>query len=156
MDPSEDAQWYRPDADNPGWYLWAPESEHTFNALFDPIRILTEEPGRRARVRFLPRPRLRNFVGSVHGGAIMSFIDIALFAGARGCGFAGARNAVTLDLSTQFVGGADVEAPIDALVELVRETGRLVFVRGVVEQEIRGAQEIRTVASFIATLRKGR
>ena len=48
----------------------------------------------------------------------------------------------------QFVGGADLERPIDATVELTRQTGRFLFVRGTLEQ----AGDM--VSSFMGILRK--
>ena len=45
--------------------------------------------------------------------------------------FAGA---VTLGVSTQFIGGGKLDEPLDCLVEIVRETGRLMFLRGQMEQ----------------------
>jgi acyl-coenzyme A thioesterase PaaI-like protein len=58
--------------------------------------------------------------------------------------------AVTLELSTQFVGAGKVDRPLDAVVELVRETGRMMFLRGMV------VQEDDTVASFSGIVRKAR
>jgi len=58
---------------------------------------------------------------------------------------------VTLDLSTQFVGAGRVGEPLDAVVELVRETGRLIFLRGLVVQ---GEGDSHIVLSFAGTIRK--
>jgi hypothetical protein len=55
---------------------------------------------------------------------------------------------VTLELSTQFVGGGNPQRPMDAVTEIVRETGKLVFIRGMV------VQEEDTVASFSGIVRK--
>jgi acyl-coenzyme A thioesterase PaaI-like protein len=56
--------------------------------------------------------------------------------------------AVTLDLSAQFITPAELGRPLDATVELLRESKRLAFMRGLV------VQEERTVASWSGTLRK--
>jgi acyl-coenzyme A thioesterase PaaI-like protein len=85
----------------------------------------------------------------MHGGALLGFIDCALFAAARGLGVLQAGGAVTLDLATQFIGGAALDRPVEARVELLRETGRLLFLRGLIAQD-----ETPTIASFSATLRK--
>lgn len=90
-----------------------------------------------------------NMRDQVHGGALLGFIDVALFAGARGLGVLSAGGAVTLDLATQFIGGGIVGLPLEARIELLRETGRLLFLRGLVVQ-----QDAPTIASFTATLRK--
>ncbi|MBU0823634.1 MAG: PaaI family thioesterase, partial [Alphaproteobacteria bacterium] len=62
-----------------------------------------------------------------------------------------AGHSVTLDLSTQFVGAGRVGEPLDAVVELVRETGRLIFLRGLVVQ---GEGDSHIVLSFAGTIRK--
>ena len=58
---------------------------------------------------------------------------------------------MTLDLSTQFVGGGRLDEPLDAVVEQVRETGRLIFLRGLVVQ---GPGDEHIVLSFAGTIRK--
>jgi acyl-coenzyme A thioesterase PaaI-like protein len=55
---------------------------------------------------------------------------------------------VTLDLHNQFIGAGQIGEPLDVLCEVMRETGRLVFLRGSVEQGD------RLVSSFLGTLRK--
>jgi acyl-coenzyme A thioesterase PaaI-like protein len=55
---------------------------------------------------------------------------------------------VTLDLSVQFIGAGALDAPIEAEVELLRETGRLIFLRGLI------VQAEQRVASFSGTVRK--
>ena len=84
------------------------------------------------------------------GGALLGFIDVALFAAARGFGLITAGTAVTLDLNTQFIGGGRIGAPIEAQVEVLKETGRLLFLRGLVVQ---GDDEAK-IAAFSATIRK--
>ncbi len=135
------------DPDNPGWHIWGPRENGQFNTLFDPIRVLPEAPGR-ARVRVNPQLLLTSVAGPLHGGALLGFIDIALFAGARGCGYVAKGFPVTLELSTQFISPGRHGIALDAVVELVRETGRLLFLRGTVEQDG------EMVATFIATIRK--
>ena len=84
----------------------------------------------------------------LHGGALLGFIDMAMFAACRGFGVLTAGAAVTLDLSTQFMGGATIDKPVEAQVELLRETGRMLFVRGIV------VQDDAKIAAFSGTLRK--
>ena len=60
-----------------------------------------------------------------------------------------AGGAVTLDLSAQFIGGAQIGVPVEAHVELLRETNRMLFLRGLIVQ-----QGEPTIASFTGTLRK--
>ena len=75
-----------------------------------------------------------NMGGSLHGGAVMSFIDMALFAGGRCAGMAEGHY-VTLDMTTHFLGRGRAGPPLDAHVELVRQTPGHVFLQGVVRQE---------------------
>ena len=88
-----------------------------------------------------------NLGDAVHGGAILTFIDMALFAGGHMAGMTD-TDAVTLELSTQFIGAGRLGAPMDAEVELLRETGRLLFLRGLV------VQGDHKVAAFAGTIRK--
>jgi acyl-coenzyme A thioesterase PaaI-like protein len=78
----------------------------------------------------------------------MTFVDMALYAGGAMAG-ANVAMAVTLDCSVQFLSPGEIGPPLDAEVERLQETGRLVFLRG------RVVQEERLVAAFSATLRKG-
>jgi acyl-coenzyme A thioesterase PaaI-like protein len=59
-----------------------------------------------------------------------------------------AAGSVTLDLSTQFIGAGQVGEPLDAVVEALRETRRLLFLRGTV------MQGDHLVAAFNGTVRK--
>ena len=49
------------------------------------------------------------------------------------------------------IGGGRLGEPLDAVVEQVRETGRLIFLRGMVVQ---GLNDEHIVASFSGTIRK--
>jgi acyl-coenzyme A thioesterase PaaI-like protein len=99
----------------------------------------------------IPRRRHANLSDAVHGGTTLALMDIALFAGAHQFGMLGAGPAVTVDLSSQFVGAGRIDEPMDAVVELVRETGRLAFMRGLIVQ---GEGDKDIVASFTGTIRK--
>ena len=121
--------------------------ESRFNAVFGAIHVRVDDG--MALVRMTPRRQHSNLRDQMHGGALLGFIDCALFAAARGLGVLQAGGAVTLDLATQFIGGAALDRPVEARVELLRETGRLLFLRGLIAQD-----ETPTIASFSATLRK--
>ncbi|AXJ97037.1 MULTISPECIES: PaaI family thioesterase [unclassified Sphingomonas] len=138
---------YEDDPDLPGWKRWQLGDETRFNAFLGAIHVRVEDGI--ARVRMTPRRAHSNLRDHMHGGALLGFIDCALFAGARGLGVLQAGGAVTLDLATQFIGGAALDRPVEARVELLRETGRLLFLRGLIVQD-----DVPTVASFTATLRK--
>lgn len=139
---------YSESADHPGWMTWALSDATRFNSLFGPFLLRVE--GAVARVRMQPQHVHTNLGGRLHGGALLGFVDIALFAASRGFGVIEAGTAVTLDLSVQFIGAGAVDMPLEAQVELLKETGNLLFLRGLVVQ---GDGEAR-VASFSATIRK--
>ena len=131
--------------------LWSLADDTRFNALFGPF--LVQVRGGAAHVRMHPTARHSNLSGAMHGGALLAFADMAIFAAARGFGVIGAGGAVTLDLSAQFVGRARVDdVPVEARIELLRETGRMLFMRGLVVQPLEDADE--PVLSFTATIRK--
>ena len=138
---------YEADPDLPGWTIWELKEQERFNHILGPLRVRTEGEGK-ARCRIIPDRRLSNYGNSVHGGALLGFIDISLFAGAYACGARSAADGVTLDCAVQFLSPGRLDEPLDAVVELLRETGRLLFLRGIVEQS-QG-----NVAAFSATVRK--
>lgn len=135
------------DPDQPGWTRWRFHDATRFNAFIEPLHVRVEDDI--ARVRMTPRREHSNLRDHVHGGALLGFMDAALFAAARGFGVLQAGGAVTLDLSAQFIGGSAIGEPLEARIELLRETGRMLFLRGLVVQE-----GWPTVASFTGTLRK--
>jgi uncharacterized protein (TIGR00369 family) len=70
-------------------------------------------------------------MGILHGGALMTFADIAL-----GWGAAEALNGascVTAQLQIHFVSGAKVGEFVSCKPEVVRRTSHLVFVRGLIK-----------------------
>lgn len=138
---------HEPDPDNPGWMIWEIREKERFNNILGPFRV-RKESNTMARCRIWPQPIHSNLANVVHGGVVMSFIDIALFAGSRMLGIEHAGRSVTLDLTCQFMVPGELENPLDAEIEILRETGRLVFLRGMVVQD-----EVK-VAAFSGTIRK--
>ena len=55
---------------------------------------------------------------------------------------------VTVDGTSQFLAGGAIGSPIDIVTEVLRETGRMLFVRGQIEQDG------ETKLAFTGTLRK--
>ena len=138
---------YEDDPDLAGWKRWQFRDATRYNAFLEPLQVRVE--GEIARVRMSPRHEHSNMRGDVHGGALLGFMDVALFAAARGFGVLSAGGAVTLDLSAQFIGGGAIGVPLEARIELLRETRNMLFLRGLIVQEDRP-----TIASFTGTLRK--
>ena len=137
---------FEEDPDHPGWMRWGFTDPSRYNSFLGPMMVRVE--GGIARVRMTAERRHSNLRDSVHGGALLGFIDVALFAASRSFGLITAGSAVTLDLSVQFIGGGRIGELLEAQVELLKETGRLLFLRGLV------VQDEEKVASFSATIRK--
>ncbi len=138
-----------PDPDNPGWLRWGVSDSSLFNAQVMAPLLARVEDETHCRIRMFPERRHANVSCKfVHGGIILALADISLFAGLKLLRDSDAEGSVTLDLTSQFVSGAQIGSPLDAVVELLDETGRMAFLRGLIEQEG------RTVASYSATLRK--
>ena len=147
-EPGDERFAYGEHPDHPGWMHWRLRDESRFNAFLGPLLVRQEGDGR-ARVRMQEPGRQHSNLGDhVHGAIVMGFADVALFAAARTLGLLDAGGAVTLEMSFQFIGGAGIGQPLDAEVELLRETKRLVFERGLVKQGE------TLVASFAGTIRK--
>ena len=80
-------------------------------------------------VAFLAGEELGNdSIGIVHGGALMTFADIALGAGAAAA--LGGAHFVTAQLQYQFAGAARVGDLVVCRPEIVRKTSQMVFMRG--------------------------
>ena len=138
---------YDDDPYAPGWKRWQFRDPTRFNAFLEPLQVRLE--GDIARVRMMPRHDHSNMRDNVHGGALLGFMDVSLFAASRAFGVIGAGGAVTVDLSAQFIGGGMIGEPLEARIELLRETSRMLFLRGLIVQE-----NTPTIASFTGTLRK--
>jgi uncharacterized protein (TIGR00369 family) len=137
---------HEPDPDHPGWWTWDLADHDRFNATIGKLLVRAEGEGK-ARCRMFPDIRQSNLGDVVHGGAILTFIDMAMFAGGYAAG-AAIGPSVTLDLAAQFLLPARLGLPLDATVELLRESKRMAVMRGMVEQE--GEK----VAAWSGTLRK--
>ena len=137
---------HEPDPDHPGWFTWDVEGSERFNHSLGKLLARRGEDGL-GWCRMFTAPQHSNLGNKVHGGALMTLVDMALYAGGAMAG-ANVAQAVTLDCSVQFLSPGEIGPPLDAEVELLSETRRLVFVRG------RVLQEERLVATFSACLRK--
>lgn len=142
-----------PDPENPGWFQWVLRDPECYNSFLGQIIIrrggdgLGDDIG---RVRMFPERRHRNLGDVVHGGTMMGFIDCSLFAAMRVFDIGPAGPSVTLELQTHFTGAANMDEPLEARVEVTRETGRFLFMRGLVVQ----GDAVNNVASFTAIVKK--
>ena len=148
MDGGEDrpAFIFEEHPDYPGWIKWEFRDPTRYNSFLGEVIVRLEDG--KARVRMTPERRHSNFGDNVHGGALLGFIDVALFAAMRSFGLMTAGPAVTLDLNTHFIGAGKVGEPLEARIELLRETQRLLFLRGLL------VQDAGVVCEFSGTIRK--
>jgi len=137
---------YEEHPDHPGWMKWGFKDSTRYNAFLGEMMVRVDDGV--ARVRMTPERQHSNLANVVHGGAMLGFIDVSLFAAARSFNLISAGTAVTLDLNTHFIGGGRIGEPLEARIELLRETGRLLFLRGLV------VQGDAVVAEFSGTIRK--
>ncbi|EQB14456.1 PaaI family thioesterase [Sphingobium lactosutens] len=102
----------------------------------------------RARVALETRSSHRNRLDTLHGGFLAAFADHAYFGGLWIMGHQAQINGVTIDLSMQYLGAGKVGPDLVAEVEILRETGRLFFLRMLM------TQNGEAVAASTATIRK--
>ena len=122
----------KPDPDNPGWFTWGEFTRGSFAAATGRLVFRPDGEGK-AVVRMFPTVDHMNMGGSLHGGAVMSFIDMSMFAGGLCAGMERAHY-VTLDMTTHFLARGNHSAPLDCHVELIRQTRGHAFLQGVVRQ----------------------
>lgn len=137
-----------PDPQNPGWLRYELSLVERYNRGVLGTLLVRREDDKTCRVRLTPRELHLNSTGRIHGGIVLGLIDVSLFMPMLMICDVPVSGSVTLDMQTQFIGPGDGARPLDAVVELVKETGRLGFLRGLVMQD----DDI--VASFTATIRK--
>ena len=128
-----------------GWLRWDREPDGRFQSMLGAIYFRADGQGN-VHSRMPTERKHSNLLGYLHGGFIMSFIDMAMFA----IIFPQLEKsgAVTLSCATDFLTAGVVGDPIEATGEILKETGKLLFVRGLV------TQNSANVASFTGTMRK--
>lgn len=108
---------------------WTAFDVKSFSANVGPVWMRGE--GAEHMVGFVAEPRHSNdHMGTVHGGALMTFADIAL--GFRVAAVLGGPFCATAQLQVQFVAVARVGEFITCRPEIVRQTAQIVFMRGLI------------------------
>jgi len=111
------------------------------------LKILTETLGEGSARLSLPiEPHLTNSIGTVHGGVIMSLLDVALCTAARTL-HPDSLGVITIDLSTSFIGGGS-GARLLAEARVLKNGRSMIFVEGEAKNE-----DGSLVAKAIATVR---
>lgn len=126
---------------------WTLREDDRYNSTLGPMSVMGRDDGT-VVVRTTPGRLQGNLSDNVHGGAILTQVDIAMFVCARLNGSLRQGPGVTLDLNTHFVGAGRIGLPMDAEVEIIKETGRMLFLRGLVKQHG------MTICAFTGTIRK--
>ncbi|MEM1197159.1 MAG: PaaI family thioesterase [Pseudomonadota bacterium] len=109
-----------------GWYHW---DHDPFETRSGPFFMRREEDGTYLSA-FRAEAKHMNGAGSMHGGCFMTFADFALFAIATD--ELDGANAVTLNLSGDFLGAVQPGALVEARGEVTRGGGKTIFVRGLI------------------------
>ncbi|MEK7343852.1 MAG: PaaI family thioesterase [Pseudomonadota bacterium] len=130
-----------------GWAGWAEPRPDTFLQVIGRGYMRAAGPGK-GLVALETRASHRNRLDMLHGGFLAAFADHAYFGGLWIMGHEAQVNGVTLDLTMQYLGAGKVGPDLIAEVELLRETGRLLFLRMLI------TQEGEPVAASTATIRK--
>ncbi len=100
-----------------------------FNRFVGPIYKLGDSgPGGTYRYAFIAAERHMNAAGSVHGGMLMTFMDVAMSRTTRLA--AGARSLSTVSMSCDFVGPGRLGDLVEARVRVVRASRSFVFMSG--------------------------
>ncbi len=86
--------------------------------------------GSEAAIGFVADERHANHIGTVHGGMLMTFADIALGFGVVQA--LGTPHCATAQLALQFVATAKFGEFVTCRPEVIRRTEQLVFVRGLI------------------------
>lgn len=105
-------------------------SQHFMGAL-EPVWYAPMEADPRDGIcGFVAAEKHGNSIGVVHGGALLTLADIALWGAARRA--VGPMQAFTVTLSSEFVAGAKEGQWVCAAGELVRAGSKMMFARGIV------------------------
>lgn len=135
-----------PAPEHPGWQEWRVPG--AFNREVLGTLLVRQESAGVARTRIFPAPQMGNVHGMIHGGMITALADASLFAGPGLLTAQDLGASVTVELSVQFIGAGSMDEPLDGLVSILRETGRMIFCQGKI------VQGDNTVAGFSGIIRK--
>jgi uncharacterized protein (TIGR00369 family) len=129
-----------------GWRFWSGDA---FEVLAGPF-YSRRTPERGQVCAFRAEARHMNAGGFMHGGALMTFADFALFCIAddelQGTG------SVTASMNCEFIDSARVGDLVEASGEVVRAGRSLVFVRGTVTT---AGRPLLTFSAIVKKVRRG-
>ena len=100
-----------------------------------------------AAVALSPQPRHMNSWGAVHGGVLMSLLDVAMAVAGRSL-YEGAGGAVTIEMKVSFVQPATGASRIQATAHAYHRSSTMVFC----DAELHDA-ELRLIAKALGTFK---
>jgi acyl-coenzyme A thioesterase PaaI-like protein len=113
-----------------------------FNRFIGPLyRLGDEESGLLKRFAFVVTDKHMNAASSVHGGMLMTFMDVAMSQSARAGTRATGSN--TVSLTCDFVGPGRLGDLVEARVRVTRRTRTMVFLSG----ELRAGERVLLVGT---------
>lgn len=121
---------FRPVQDGPwvGWQIWV---KSPFETHAGPFYWRVDDGN--VTGAWVPDDQHLNDVGTIHGGALMTFADAAA-GGVAYFATEGKISAVTVAFSSQFIAAGTVGEPVYATGRVIRETGTMLFVQGELTQ----------------------
>lgn len=104
---------------------------------------IRDEQGRRELGLLIEERHCNNHIGTLHGGVVMTFADIALGSGVAET--LGGPHCATASLQTQFLSVARVGEFLTCRPEVVRHSRQLVFVRGLITVGDRNVASVEAI-----------
>jgi len=114
-----------------GWKLWHARPEGRFVDGLGEVYYRQQETGVVCAIE--TGRQHSNGLGYLHGGFLMAFVDVALFAAIRH--LLEHQAAVTLQCSTDFLAAGIIGKRLEGRGAIVKETGKLVWVAGTLTQD---------------------
>ena len=113
-------------AQDGGWALWDQSAYDGWPSHWPPVPFHIDSESR-ARFTLIPTPDMGNRMGAVHGGFLASFAEAML--GVFIEPLDRPHSTVTVSLNIDYPAGAQVGVELNGEATLLRETGRMQFVR---------------------------
>ena len=111
---------------------WETITTDGFTGNVGPFWMLDKD-GERSMGLFVEERHTNMHMGSLHGGVVMTFADIALGSGVVSVLGEKSKSCATLSLQTQFVSVARVGDFISCTPEVIRQSKSIIFVRGLIK-----------------------
>lgn len=129
-----------------GWQVWRGDAFEDHAGPF----YFREEPDRSLRCAFRAEAHHLNGGGTMHGGCILTFADYAMFIiGNKAMG--GTGGGVTISLNGEFIGPVGLGDLVEAVGEVVRAGGSLIFMRGLIST---GGRPVMTFSGVVKRLKR--